>query len=87
MNAIVDVHQAKTHPSRLLDRAHAGEEVIIGKAGRPYARLVPMTPRTKRRLGFIDGTLDELLSSRCRRANWTRRRSQRNSGSDGYPVQ
>jgi prevent-host-death family protein len=38
---IVNVHEAKTHLSRLLERVAAGEEVIIGKAGRPVARLVP----------------------------------------------
>jgi prevent-host-death family protein len=37
---IVNIHDAKTHFSRLVDRAASGEEVIIGKAGRPVARLV-----------------------------------------------
>lgn len=40
MSSIVNVHEAKTHFSRLLDRAHAGEEITIAKAGKPYARLV-----------------------------------------------
>ena len=40
MSAIVNVHEAKTHLSRLLDRAHAGEEITIAKAGKPYAKLV-----------------------------------------------
>jgi len=39
---MVNVHDAKTHLSRLLDRAHAGEEIILAKAGKPYARLVPI---------------------------------------------
>ena len=39
---IVNVHEAKTHFSRLLDRAHAGEEIIVAKDGRPFARLVPL---------------------------------------------
>jgi prevent-host-death family protein len=39
MTDIVNVHQAKTHLSGLLDRAAAGEEVIIAKAGKPVARL------------------------------------------------
>ncbi|HXJ21142.1 MAG TPA: type II toxin-antitoxin system prevent-host-death family antitoxin, partial [Polyangia bacterium] len=39
---IVNVHEAKTHLSRLLERAHAGEEITIAKGGRPYARLVPI---------------------------------------------
>ncbi len=38
---LVNIHEAKTHLSRLLERAAAGEEIIIGKAGRPVARLVP----------------------------------------------
>jgi prevent-host-death family protein len=36
----VNVHEAKTHLSRLLERVAAGEEVVIAKAGRPVARLV-----------------------------------------------
>ncbi|GMU57251.1 MAG: hypothetical protein AMXMBFR33_63970 [Candidatus Xenobia bacterium] len=38
----VNVHEAKTHLSRLLERVAAGEEIIIAKAGRPLARLVPV---------------------------------------------
>ena len=45
----VNVHEAKTHLSRLLDRAHAGEEIIIAKNGEPYARLVPLPGRRPRR--------------------------------------
>lgn len=40
MPAIVNVHEAKTHLSKLLDRALAGEDVIIAKAGKPMVRLV-----------------------------------------------
>lgn len=36
-----NIHEAKTHFSRLVERAMRGEEVVIGKAGRPVARLVP----------------------------------------------
>jgi len=39
---VVNVHEAKTHLSRILDRVAAGEEIIIAKAGRPIARLVPV---------------------------------------------
>jgi prevent-host-death family protein len=39
---VVNVHEAKTHLSRLLQRVEAGEEIVIGRAGRPVARLVPM---------------------------------------------
>jgi len=35
-----NVHEAKTNFSRLIDRAHAGEEIIVAKAGVPYAKLV-----------------------------------------------
>ena len=47
---VVNVHEAKTHLSALLERVAAGEEIVIGKAGRPVARLVPydgaVGPRT-----------------------------------------
>jgi prevent-host-death family protein len=53
---VVNVHDAKTHLSRLLDRAHAGEEIIIAKSGRPYARLVPLSDRQpKRESGTLAG--------------------------------
>ncbi|MGH8539270.1 MAG: type II toxin-antitoxin system Phd/YefM family antitoxin [Stenotrophobium sp.] len=54
----INVHEAKTHLSRLLDRAHAGEEIVLAKAGKPYARLVPLKS-TRRKLGFIEGHLDD----------------------------
>lgn len=38
----VNVHEAKTNFSKLLDRAHAGEEIIVAKAGKPFAKLVPL---------------------------------------------
>lgn len=37
----INIHQAKTHLSRLVDRAAGGEEIVIAKAGKPLARLVP----------------------------------------------
>ena len=45
----VNVHEAKTHFSRLLDRAHGGEEILIAKGGVPYARLVPLATQPARR--------------------------------------
>jgi prevent-host-death family protein len=53
----VNVHEAKTHFSRLVDQAAAGEEIIIAKAGKPVARLVPLASshRPKRRLGALAG--------------------------------
>lgn len=52
---IVNVHDAKTHLSKLLKRAHAGEEIILGLAGKPYARLVPLasTPKPQREPGIL----------------------------------
>jgi prevent-host-death family protein len=55
----VNVHEAKTHLSRLLDRAHAGEEIIIAKSGEPYARLVPLSDRlSKRESGTLKGQIE-----------------------------
>lgn len=51
-----NVHAAKTHFSRLVDEAAAGGEIIIAKAGKPVAKLVPLTPpRPKRQLGVLQG--------------------------------
>lgn len=44
MTIIVNVHEAKTQFSRLLDKAHAGQEIILAKSGKPYARMVPLAP-------------------------------------------
>jgi prevent-host-death family protein len=54
---IVNVHEAKTHLSRLLADVEAGEEVVIARAGRPVARLsaVADVPRPPRRLGPLAG--------------------------------
>jgi len=41
---IINVHDAKTHFSKLLERAHTGQEIILAKAGKPYARLMPLAP-------------------------------------------
>jgi prevent-host-death family protein len=52
---LVNVHEAKTHLSRLLERAHNGEEIVIAKNGRPYARLLPLDTPKERQLGFLSG--------------------------------
>lgn len=52
---LVNIHEAKTHLSRLVERAAAGEEIIIGKAGRPRARLVPLGSVSPRRYGALAG--------------------------------
>ena len=44
----VNIHEAKTHLSRLIERILLGEEIIIAKAGNPIARLVPYTPPKRR---------------------------------------
>ncbi len=49
-----NVHHAKTHLSRLLARAEAGEEVVISRAGKPVARLVAITPLKKKRFLGMD---------------------------------
>lgn len=46
----VNVHEAKTHFSKLLARVKEGEEVIIARAGVPVARIVPVTERPARRV-------------------------------------
>ena len=46
MPLTVNVHEAKTQLSRLLEQAHAGQEIILAKAGKPYARLMPLAPET-----------------------------------------
>jgi prevent-host-death family protein len=46
----VNIHEAKTHLSRLVERVEAGEEVVIARAGRPVARLVPFRARTAPRV-------------------------------------
>ncbi len=52
----VNLYEAKTNLSRLVERAAAGEEIVIAKAGRPLARLVPLSRRTEPRpLGLLEG--------------------------------
>ena len=55
---IVNVHAAKTNLSRLLERAEAGEEIIIGRAGKPIAKLVAYQPeRPRREFGGLKGQI------------------------------
>jgi prevent-host-death family protein len=54
----VNVHEAKTQLSRLLERVERGEEIVIARAGTPVARLLPFAPRgTARELGMDEGRL------------------------------
>jgi prevent-host-death family protein len=56
MTVTVNVHEAKTHFSRLLARVSGGEEIVIARAGKPVARLVPLTGAMARRApGSADG--------------------------------
>ena len=54
----VNIHEAKTHFSRLVERASKGEEIIIARAGRPLARLMPLaSPTRPRRPGLLKGRI------------------------------
>src|ERR1043166_1446086 len=55
---MTNIHEAKTHFSKLIERAAAGEEIIIGKAGKPVARLGPFpgTP-PRRKAGWMKGKI------------------------------
>jgi prevent-host-death family protein len=58
MPATVNIHEAKTHLSRLVERAEAGEEIVIARAGKPAARLVPLAPLGKpREFGRLRGKI------------------------------
>lgn len=54
----INIHQAKTQLSRLVERAEAGEEIIISRAGKPVARIVPLAPaRAPRKPGLLKGKI------------------------------
>jgi len=58
MSKPVNIYEAKTHLSKLVDRAAAGESIIIAKAGRPVARLVPLEKAPPRRVpGDLKGRI------------------------------
>lgn len=68
MTVKVNVHEAKTNLSRLLARVAGGEEIIIAKAGKPVARLIPVLKRASSRVAgsakgkvFIAGDFDAPL--------------------------
>ncbi len=54
----VNIHEAKTHFSRLLMRVAQGEEIVIARAGKPIARLVPIESKPRRILGQDDGLFE-----------------------------
>jgi len=58
MTDTVNIHDAKTHLSRLVERVEAGEEIVIARGGKPVARLVPLGLRTRpRQLGTLRGKI------------------------------
>jgi prevent-host-death family protein len=59
MATVVNVHEAKTHLSRLLDRVYNGEEIVLAKAGKPYALLSPLPPGQERKPGIVRGRITE----------------------------
>lgn len=65
----VNIHDAKTHFSRLIEDALSGKETIIAKAGKPAAKLVPIKNNPPRRFGVLKGKIhiandfDEPLSN------------------------
>ena len=54
----VNIHEAKTQLSKLIERAIQGEEVVIAKAGKPLVKLVKIKPKAKRILGSAAGTIE-----------------------------
>jgi len=59
MEVTVNVHEAKTHLSRILDEVRAGRTYVLAKNGAPHARLVPILPPTERELGFLEGSVPD----------------------------
>lgn len=56
MDPVFNIHEAKTHLSRLVEQASKGREFIIAKAGKPMVRVVPIEPPgATRSLGFLSG--------------------------------
>ncbi len=53
----VNIHDAKTQFSKLIDRAMQGEEVIIAKAGKPVVKLVSLSAQKKLQLGLLKGKI------------------------------
>jgi prevent-host-death family protein len=58
MSNVINIHDAKTHLSRIIEEVAAGAEVIIAKAGKPMARLSPITaPSKAKKLGLLKGKI------------------------------
>lgn len=54
---VVNVHDAKTHLSKLLERVENGETIVIARAGRPVAQLSPVTPKSDIIFGGLAGLI------------------------------
>lgn len=65
MAATVNMHEAKTHFSKLVERALAGEEIVVAKAGKPCVKLVPVVeePLPPRKPGRFKGEFDDVPDS------------------------
>lgn len=58
MTQQINIHEAKTQLSKLIELAQAGEEFVIAKSGKPVARLIPIgKEKRKRKLGLLDGKI------------------------------
>lgn len=58
MGSVINIHEAKTHLSKIVDDVAAGAEVIIAKAGKPMARLSPINaPVQPKKLGLLKGKI------------------------------
>jgi prevent-host-death family protein len=58
MGKVVNIHEAKTHLSRIVDEVARGAEVVIAKAGKPVARLVPVEASVRpKRYGLLKGKI------------------------------
>jgi len=65
MTAIVDVDDTRTNFSKVLARVHAGEEIILAKTGKPFAKLVPIAeaPKPRRQPGRFKDQLGDVDDS------------------------
>ena len=55
----VNIHEAKTHLSRLIEAAAKGEPFVIAKAGKPMVKVVPLdSPKAVQRIGFMEGAFN-----------------------------
>lgn len=59
MKDILNIHEAKTHLSRILERVSGGETIVIAKAGKPVAKIVPLDEEktASNRIGFLTGQI------------------------------